>query len=55
MNIQISNTTNLNRFDQLNDITNGEPKFEEWYYGPQKRLLVSIGSEHQKELAIRQL
>ena len=49
MNIQLSNTTNLNRFDQLNDITNGEPKFEEWYYGPQKRLLVSIGSEHQKK------
>ena len=49
MNIQLSNTTNLNRFDQLNDNTNGEPKFEEWYYGPQKRLLVSIGSEHQKK------
>jgi len=49
MNIQLSSTTNLNRFDQLNDYNNDAPKFEEWYYGPQKRLLVSLGSEHQKK------
>ena len=49
MNLQVSSTTNLNRFDQLNDFSNGQPKFEEWYYGPQKRLLLGLGSEHQKK------
>ena len=49
MNLQVSSTTNLNRFDQLNDLDNGQPKFEEWYYGPQKRLLLGLGAEHQKK------
>ena len=49
MNLQVSSTTNLNRFDQLNDLSNGQPKFEEWYYGPQKRLLLGLGTEHQKK------
>ena len=46
-NIQLSSTTNINRFDQLNDIKNGAVKFEEWYYGPQKRALLAIGAEYQ--------
>ena len=46
MNLQVSSTTNLNRFDQLNDFSNGQPKFEEWYYGPQKRLLLGLGREY---------
>ena len=49
MNLQVSSTTNLNRFDQLNDLDNGQPKFEEWYYGPQKRLLLGLGSDHHKK------
>ena len=49
MNLQLSSSTNLNRFDQLNDLTDGAPKYEEWYYGPQKRLLFSLGTEHQKK------
>ena len=49
MNLQLSTSTNINRFDQLNDITDGLPKYEEWYYGPQKRLLMGLGSEHQKK------
>jgi hemoglobin/transferrin/lactoferrin receptor protein len=49
MNLQVSSTTNLNRFDQLNDFSNGQPKFEEWYYGPQKRLLLGLSTEHQKK------
>ena len=47
-NLQASSTTNLNRFDQLNDLSGGQPKFEEWYYGPQKRFLLGLGIEHQK-------
>ena len=49
INLQVSSTTNLNRFDQLNDLSNGQPKFAQWYYGPQKRLLLGLGSEHQKK------
>lgn len=49
MNLQLSSSTNLNRFDQLNDLTDGAPKYQEWYYGPQKRLLFSLGAEHQKK------
>ena len=29
LNLQASSTTNLNRFDQLNDLSGGQPKFEE--------------------------
>lgn len=49
LNLQLSTTTNINRFDQLNTISNNIPKFDEWYYGPQKRILFSLGSEHQKK------
>ena len=35
-NFQYSSTTNLDRFDKLNDQSAGLPKFEQWYYGPQK-------------------
>jgi hemoglobin/transferrin/lactoferrin receptor protein len=49
LNLQLSSTTNLNRFDQLNDLSGEEPKYQEWYYGPQKRLLFSLGTEHQKK------
>jgi len=49
LNLQLSTSTNINRFDQLNDIVDGLPKYVEWYYGPQKRLLVGVGAEHQKK------
>ena len=49
LNLQYSSSTNINRFDQLNDITDGAPKYDEWYYGPQKRLLAGFGTEFQKK------
>ena len=39
INNQFSTSTNINRFDKLNDINNNEAKYKHWYYGPQKRLL----------------
>ena len=30
-------------------MSGGTPKYTEWYYGPQKRLLLSLGTEHQKK------
>lgn len=40
-NIQYSESSNLKRFDALNEYSNNKLKWAEWYYGPQKRLLIS--------------
>lgn len=40
-NVQFSTSSNINRVDKLNEYSNGKLKYAEWYYGPQKRLLVS--------------
>ncbi|MEO6904254.1 MAG: TonB-dependent receptor [Bacteroidia bacterium] len=42
LNFQYSNTSNINRYDRLNEMTSKQKlKYAEWYYGPQKRLLGS--------------
>lgn len=52
LNFQLSNTNNFNRYDRLSitEVKNGNfrPKFAEWYYGPQFRLMAAYqygGSE----------
>lgn len=40
-NFQYSKSSDIPRFDKLNEFKNGDLKFAEWYYGPQKRLLLS--------------
>ena len=42
LNSQFSTTSNINRFDKLNDVSDGSPKYKFWYYGPQERILQSI-------------
>ena len=42
-NYQISNSSKSNRYDKLNDLSDGLPKYKNWYYGPQKRELISLG------------
>lgn len=49
INFQLSSTTNINRFDQLNDVNENGVKFEQWYYGPQKRALIAVGAQHQNK------
>lgn len=39
LNMQFSNSTNVPRYDRLQDIRNGTLRYAEWYYGPQKRNL----------------
>jgi len=39
LNMQFSNSSNVPRYDRLQDIRNGNLRFAEWYYGPQKRNL----------------
>ncbi|SEC52788.1 hemoglobin/transferrin/lactoferrin receptor protein [Tenacibaculum sp. MAR_2009_124] len=41
VNIQYSTSSNIPRFDRLTELKDEELKFAEWYYGPQKRLLIS--------------
>lgn len=41
LNIQFSNSSDIPRFDKLNEYKDGELRFAEWYYGPQKRFLIS--------------
>jgi len=39
LNVQVSNSSNVPRYDRLQDLRNGNLRFAEWYYGPQKRNL----------------
>jgi len=48
INSQFSTTSNIDRYDKLNDISNGSPKYKNWYYGPQKRIFNSLS--YSKEL-----
>ncbi|MBT6317653.1 MAG: TonB-dependent receptor plug domain-containing protein, partial [Cryomorphaceae bacterium] len=41
INIQFSESSDIDRFDQLSITKGGSLKFSEWYYGPQKRFLIS--------------
>ncbi len=49
LNFQLSSSTNINRFDQLNDVNENGVKFEQWYYGPQQRALFAFGAEYRKK------
>ncbi len=40
-NLQYSNSTDIPRFDKLNEYDEGDLKYAEWYYGPQERFLIS--------------
>ena len=41
LNFQFSNSTFIPRYDRLTQVRNGLPRFSEWYYGPQKRLMAA--------------
>jgi hemoglobin/transferrin/lactoferrin receptor protein len=41
LNFQLSESTNIPRFDKLTELKKGSLKFSEWYYGPQKRFFFS--------------
>jgi hemoglobin/transferrin/lactoferrin receptor protein len=40
LNVQISNSSDINRYDRLTETSNGLPIFSEWYYGPQVRNMI---------------
>lgn len=41
INLQYSTSSDIPRFDRLDEMSSGALKFAEWYYGPQNRLLIS--------------
>ncbi len=41
VNFQYSTSSDIPRFDRLTERRDGDLRFAEWYYGPQKRLLLS--------------
>ena len=41
VNLQYSTSSDIPRFERLTERRNGNLRFAEWYYGPQKRLLIS--------------
>ena len=41
LNIQLSNSSDIPRFDKLNEYKDEALRFAEWNYGPQKRFLIS--------------
>lgn len=49
LNFQYSNTGNINRYDRLQQFNaDTTPNYSEWYYGPQKRLMISLKHEYKK-------
>ena len=47
LNIQLSQSSNINRYDRLTETNNGLPVYAEWYYGPQLRNM--FGYKFSKE------
>ncbi|MBC7413258.1 MAG: TonB-dependent receptor [Bacteroidia bacterium] len=45
LNLQYSGTGDVNRYDRLTEINAGKPRYAEWYYGPEERLLTSYKLE----------
>ncbi len=41
LNLQLSNSSNVPRYDRLQDVRNGTLRWAEWYYGPQMRTLAA--------------
>jgi hemoglobin/transferrin/lactoferrin receptor protein len=40
LNIQLSNSSDINRYDKLNEIRDESLRYAEWYYGPPKKIFI---------------
>lgn len=49
LNLQLSTSSDIDRFDQLNDYSGTNLKYAEWHYGPQTRILASAQGSYGKE------
>ena len=41
LNLQLSGSSDIPRYDRLTDTRGGKPRYAEWYYGPQRRILAA--------------
>lgn len=48
LNFQYSTSSDITRYDRLTDVRNGNPRFAEWYYGPQDRILGSARADYKR-------
>lgn len=48
LNLQFSNSSDINRYDRLTETSNGLPVFAEWYYGPQLRNMIGYKLSKEK-------
>ena len=48
LNVQFSNSSDINRYDRLTETSNGLPVFAEWYYGPQVRNMIGYKLSKEK-------
>ncbi|MFT6807343.1 MAG: hemoglobin/transferrin/lactoferrin receptor protein [Saprospiraceae bacterium] len=51
-NIQYSTSSDVPRYDNLSEVRDGELRWAEWNYGPQKRFLTSVDYRYLKPSAI---
>ncbi|MBX7094312.1 MAG: TonB-dependent receptor [Flavobacteriales bacterium] len=52
LNIQYTNTGNVNRYDRLQEYSGGILKFAEWYYGPETMLLTAYQGLYTKKTKV---
>ena len=52
LNSQFSTTSDISRFDKLNDIEDGIRKYKNWYYGPQQRIAQSLKINNKNKTLI---
>lgn len=52
LNIQYSNSSDVPRYDRLTEFSGSNPKFAEWYYGPQKWLMTAYDFQYTKKTAL---
>ncbi len=49
LNFQYSTSSDVPRYDRLTEVRNGVPRFAEWYYGPEKRMMLAYQVELKDE------
>lgn len=49
LNIQLSTSGNMPRYDRLTQVSGTNPKYGQWYYGPQNRLLTAYTFQSNKQ------
>lgn len=48
LNVQYSNTGNVNRYDRLTEYSGSNLKYAQWYYGPEERSLISYRMDNTR-------